>query len=75
MKQVYGDCLCQTKVVFFLSLHSRDLFTKGPCFSQMQKCQVLEVFYPFSKFLRFCKSEHNFFFRQGHEANIKVMDI
>ena len=48
---------------------------KGPCLSQMQKCQVLEMFYPFSKFLQFCKTEHNFFFRQGHEANIKVMDI
>ena len=60
---IYSDTLLK------LVLH------KGPCLSQMQKCQVLEVFYHFSKFLRFCKTEHNFFFRQGHEANIKVMDI
>ena len=30
---------------------------------------------PFAQvFKQYCKIEHSFFFREGHEANIKVMD-
>ena len=81
---MYGAYLCLIKPVSFFHLYILLIYPdtllkfelhKDPCLSQMQKFQVLEAFNPFSKFLAICKIEHNFFFREGFEANIKVMDI